>query len=1489
MGLLITARHVCAQQGTGGTISGQVITKLGTPLGNISINVNASMGSFSSWTMTDSAGNFAIGGLPAGRYCVNASNSAFLMLPDANQCNYTVAEGATLSGITLIVEQGGVLSGAYTSQAPQDSLFDNGFEIALFADSLMGKNGQWWESWTTWANVYNGNNGTFVSGAIPAGSWRLLFRPSHVRLPLSTMTQPFIASRSYAFVTGASLSSGAPIAVTPGDTLHLTGVNFGKGYSVFGRVSLENGESNVPCRVTAFIKDGIGYVPVASSSVASDSLFELPGLIDNQDYFIRVDAPNYPEQFWSAAQSNVQPVVSYHFSIAGFIPPNVHVLKIPQGFTAFVPSLNAWWKNDSGGLRILCNVPTTMGFDTLLLYGTDDFENRILLAAFPNVPQQSVYSWKETRDPSHSSFQYVFVARGVAGTPRSNVVFYYPAMNKNIPSDSLAITVMPARNGVQINWAAESSFVVTNLDTTVLYRKRTGETAWSSYQKALGAQSGFFDGSWDKTKDLGVIAWYQLKMSAAGKVIKQSSIVSFTATQEFIHQMADQLSVGPHQKYTTIQQAVDAAMDFDIINVDPGTYRENIDLKGKMVSLQGNWTNGEAPIIDGNGGVAVTIPYTSKSFDRDCIAIGGFKISNCLTGIASAAVVNVNQCLFVNIVREALQCCVDSTAVAVAAQTDPFAQFYINQNVWQCTFIGSGSSGIALRAYSKTGGTSFDSMGLISAGPMTPGGHIGVNNSLFAYYASPVVPADVKGRAFSVDVHQCDFWKTSTIPSSSQVIVGSDNIAVDPAFIDTINYFLADTSRLKAIAAVSGYYGYDARRYYNGKDNLPTIPAITNFKAVVAGPRKVALSWSPLPDSVKIDGYVVFRVLGYDSLFFVGANSQWQPKVPDSLMFSILDSFRTSATSFIDSTLTIGTPYIYAVAGIATGNMGQVNMPFPPPLSAYIIKIDPPSSIPSISGSVAGFSAIAVQWKKPSYAKTASPTYSLCRMLGGKELLAVAKDSAAVRSLVRAATNYSTSFFYSTNDTAWFDTTVVMGGTYLYAVSVADSGIPFEQRPIASIAVAFDSALYAPAMAVKLVANRWAMIGPWGIGSIPLAMSPNSAVYRWEDTKTPDKLYSQYVAADALQSCAGYWVTTGVDTVLNVSAAMYGNVIQQRDSIRVSLVKGLTGWNQIASPFPFAIAPAWLDGKSFTAYSWDADSSQYVEQARLTPWQAFWLHVDRDTQLVFRALDLARGANGPLLRKNMAASWELKISLTAGCNDPDNYIGVVPARSAKSMRCEYPKPPAAFDFPQLYLVNGLAQPSVNEKLAKLYKVSTVVPSQKLEWTVGVSPATTAAKIRVHGVKTLPEKVFLYWISAASAINLRDQQEIDVEAHGRPLYGYIVATADPRDLSLYTNRVELRKSFPNPFRTSATIQFTVPYAWNADGSKKEGETRDVSLAMFDLSGRRVATLLSGKLAVGEHRFVWNGTSDAGKPTSPGVLITRLSGSNFQKTMKIFKLR
>jgi hypothetical protein len=83
--------------------------------------------------------------------------------------------------------------------------------------------------------------------------------------------------------------------------------------------------------------------------------------------------------------------------------------------------------------------------------------------------------------------------------------------------------------------------------------------------------------------------------------------------------------------------------------------------------------------------------------------------------------------------------------------------------------------------------------------------------------------------------------------------------------------------------------------------------------------------------------------------------------------------------------------------------------------------------------------------------------------------------------------------------------------------------------------------------------------------------------------------------------------------------------------------------------------------------------------------------------------------------------------------------------------------------------------------------------------------------------------------------------------------------------------------PNPFTSDATLSFSL------------AERGPVELAVYDVSGRRVATVFSGERNAGEHAFHWNGIGDDGNRASAGIYFCRLRAGKETLTRKISLVR
>lgn len=102
-------------------------------------------------------------------------------------------------------------------------------------------------------------------------------------------------------------------------------------------------------------------------------------------------------------------------------------------------------------------------------------------------------------------------------------------------------------------------------------------------------------------------------------------------------------------------------------------------------------------------------------------------------------------------------------------------------------------------------------------------------------------------------------------------------------------------------------------------------------------------------------------------------------------------------------------------------------------------------------------------------------------------------------------------------------------------------------------------------------------------------------------------------------------------------------------------------------------------------------------------------------------------------------------------------------------------------------------------------------------------------------------------------------------------------SQPRSVRVSASRIDLQQNFPNPFNPVTTIRFILP------------TESPVRLAIYDVAGRVVRTLIDKQLGPGVYSPVWNGMSDAGKPAATGVYFYRLEADGFTESKKMILVK
>lgn len=111
--------------------------------------------------------------------------------------------------------------------------------------------------------------------------------------------------------------------------------------------------------------------------------------------------------------------------------------------------------------------------------------------------------------------------------------------------------------------------------------------------------------------------------------------------------------------------------------------------------------------------------------------------------------------------------------------------------------------------------------------------------------------------------------------------------------------------------------------------------------------------------------------------------------------------------------------------------------------------------------------------------------------------------------------------------------------------------------------------------------------------------------------------------------------------------------------------------------------------------------------------------------------------------------------------------------------------------------------------------------------------------------------------------------------------YVLEASAPTAVATRVTRsptgYELTQNFPNPFNPTTTIRYNVPIA------------EIVSIRIYDVLGRKVATLIDAPHSPGQHQVLWTSIDDRGLPVASGSYVYEMRAGTvvLRRTMQLLK--
>lgn len=115
--------------------------------------------------------------------------------------------------------------------------------------------------------------------------------------------------------------------------------------------------------------------------------------------------------------------------------------------------------------------------------------------------------------------------------------------------------------------------------------------------------------------------------------------------------------------------------------------------------------------------------------------------------------------------------------------------------------------------------------------------------------------------------------------------------------------------------------------------------------------------------------------------------------------------------------------------------------------------------------------------------------------------------------------------------------------------------------------------------------------------------------------------------------------------------------------------------------------------------------------------------------------------------------------------------------------------------------------------------------------------------------------------------------------GEPIFQHMSGVSG-RQLNSTVQQVfhnSLSQNFPNPFNPQTTLAYSLHEATN------------VTLAIYDVAGRRVRELVNERRPAGAYKVVWDGTDAKGSKVASGVYFYKLVAGSFLETKKMVMLK
>jgi hypothetical protein len=377
-----------------------------------------------------------------------------------------------------------------------------------------------------------------------------------------------------------------------------------------------------------------------------------------------------------------------------------------------------------------------------------------------------------------------------------------------------------------------------------------------------------------------------------------------------------------------------------------------------------------------------------------------------------------------------------------------------------------------------------------------------------------------------------------------------------------------------------------------------------------------------------------------------------------------------------------------------------------------------------------------------------------------------------------------------------------------------------------------------------------------------------------------DNKLVEYTSQDSLILGKGYLliVRKPVDSI----ATGAGSTLPHREA-KPFLLPLKPGWNLIGNPYNFNLS--WKDIKEASGIdSTDPSISdlrvfqggEYVESDRLDKLRGGFIYSDKEDTLKFPVLlnpIYNTGSGGvPEAVKEPYASSQMEVNFILQSGEYTySMAGLGMHPQAKKGRDRFDK----LSLPQIlqFLQLNFAHPE--DPAQKFTKDMVPVEEQYIwEFTVEARKDQQTGNSTRDAIlqwetfaPTTDQQLILYDVSEGRVIHLRDtvNKKYKFRLVNQKTFQVYYGSKEWLQQTLKPEKERFLPNVPNPFTKQTTLSFTLP---------DRGTPYHIELGVYDLTGRKVASLVSGSFEAGVHETVWHAQHQSGVELASGMYLARL---------------